>query len=281
MTDTAFGNLVLGLAGLALVRRWYEPGAVEERTRLLDLAHRFESDDLLNFGFATPEMSVEEGYTAWAPGYDGVNAMIAAEEAVMKPRLAELFASGAAALDAGCGTGRHAATLSALGYQVVGVDATEAMLEIARSKVASADFRQGVFEALPVDDDSVDLVTSALAVCHAQELSPVFEEFARVLRPGGRLLISDPHPSAATTGGQAFFPGDGFDLPFVRNRQHPVSAYVTALIGAGFRIDACVELPYDDAVLAVNPTSEFFPEVTTQALHGLPFVLIWEATLDR
>ena len=280
MTTTAFGNYVLGLAGLGLLRRWYSGEVDDQRDALVDLAATYHDNQVLNFVFATPEVDTVDGYTAWAPGYDGVNPMILAEEAAVTPRLTELFEPGMVALDAGCGTGRHAATLAEIGYDVIGTDLTPAMLEIAHAKVPNADFRHGAFESLPVDDDSVDLVTSALAVCHAVDLDVVFAEFARVLKPGGRVVISDPHPTSGQLGGQAFFSADdSFDLPWVRNRAHLVSDYVQAMIAAGFRIDDLTELLYDDAVIEINPTYGFFPTIATDALHGMPFVIIWEATL--
>ena len=281
MTDTAFGNYLLGIAGLSLVRRWYDGEAPARRDRLVEMAAKFaDDDDLLNFSFATPEMAPREGYTRWAETYDDDNPMITAEEAIVTPRLRELVEPGAVALDAGCGTGRHAATLAELGFEVIGTDLTPAMLDVARTKVPSADFREGAFEALPVDDASVDLVTSALAVCHAPDLAPVFSEFARVLRPGGRVLISDPHPTSGHFGGQAFFAGEDFSMPFVRNHAHPISEYIGAMHGAGFRLESMTEIPYDAATIETNPGYQFYPEAMMAALDGLPFIVIWEAALD-
>jgi len=281
MAETAFGSYVLGLAGLGLLRRWYHDDADTARQRLLDITAGYEANEVLNFSFATPELEMRDGYTQWSATYDnGENPMILAEEAVVLPRLQELFAPGAVALDAGCGTGRHAESLADIGYQVIGTDLTPAMLELARVKVPSADFREGLFEALPVEDESVDLITSALAVCHAEDLDAVFAEFARVLRPGGRVLISDPHPSGGNLGGQAFFQGEGNDRPFVRNRAHPLSSYVAAMIGSGFRIENLIELPYSDQVVQALPSHPFFPEITEAGLEGLPFIVIWEASLD-
>lgn len=280
MTKTTFGNYVLGLAGLSLIRRWYHAEAVDHRRPLVELAGQLDDHDLLTFSFATPEMAARDGYTAWSDSYDGDNPMIAAEEAIVTPRMAQIYEPGAVALDAGCGTGRHAATLAEIGYQVIGTDLTPAMLDVARAKVPGADFREGTFEDLPVDDGSVDLVTSALAVCHATDLAVVFAEFARVLKPGGRVIVSDPHPTFGLLGGQAFFQGEGFDLPFVRNHAHPLSDYVTAMISAGFTINSMVELPYDQTALVSNPTYRFFPDVVAGGLEGLPFVVIFEASLS-
>ena len=88
-------------------------------------------------------------WNGWAEHYDDNNPMIAAEECVVTPRLAELFTPGAAALDAGCDTGRHSAALADMSYHVIGTDLTPAMLNIARAKVPAAEFREGLFENLP------------------------------------------------------------------------------------------------------------------------------------
>ncbi|MBA3281215.1 MAG: class I SAM-dependent methyltransferase [Acidimicrobiia bacterium] len=89
-----------------------------------------------------------------------------------------------AALDAACGTGWNAAHPEELGYEVIGVDATEAMLEVARNKVSRATFRLGNLESLPVADASVDVITCSLALTHVAEITPAIAEMARVRGPG-------------------------------------------------------------------------------------------------
>lgn len=281
MTTTSLGSYVLGLAGLGLLRRWYDEDAADHRNRLVEIAGQYDASDILQFSFATPELDVETGYTQWSEKYDGPgNSMIDAEESVMKPRIAALHEPGMTALDAGCGTGRHAAELLSVGYEVIGTDATEPMLAIARDKLPNAEFRHGSFEALPLEDDSIDLITSGLAVCHATDLDVVFAEFARVLKPGGHVLISDPHPTAGLLGGQAFFQGEGFDLPYIRNQAHPLSTYVAAMTAHGFVIDSLTELPFPEAAVVSNPSYEFYPDVTRSSMLGIPFVVVWEATLS-
>jgi SAM-dependent methyltransferase len=98
-----------------------------------------------------------------------------------------------AALDAACGTGRHSGYLSGLGHQMTGVDSSPDMLAQARKRVPAARFLAGDLHRLPVRAQAADLVVCALALTHVPALAPVLAEFARVLQPGGHLVISDIH----------------------------------------------------------------------------------------
>jgi demethylmenaquinone methyltransferase / 2-methoxy-6-polyprenyl-1,4-benzoquinol methylase len=103
---------------------------------------------------------------------------------------------GMTVLDVGCGTGvlgAHARRLVGPTGRVIALDASHGMLGIARGK-RGLEAVQAAAERLPFADASMDFVVMGYALRHLERLDPVFAEFARVLRPGGRLLMLELLP---------------------------------------------------------------------------------------
>ena len=106
---------------------------------------------------------------------------------------------GQTVLDLGCGTGLDlllAAEKVGPNGAVIGVDMTDALLEKARTNIsasgfANAEVRKGYIEALPVDSDAVDWVISNCVINLSPQKQKVFAEIARVLKPGGRMIVAD------------------------------------------------------------------------------------------
>ena len=99
--------------------------------------------------------------------------------------------------DLGCGTGQFAATIAPYVRQVVAVDESAAMLDAARGRLAPLDgveLRQGALEALPLADGEADLAVLLLVLHHLAEPATALAEAARVVKPGGRLLVVDMMP---------------------------------------------------------------------------------------
>lgn len=96
--------------------------------------------------------------------------------------------------DLGAGTGALAARLAPMASRVVAVDRSEEMLATARVRLEAAsnvDLRHGDLEALPLEDDELDLAILALVLHYVVDPARVLEETARALRPGGKLLLLD------------------------------------------------------------------------------------------
>ena len=97
--------------------------------------------------------------------------------------------------DLGCGAGHVAALVAPFVGRVIGVDASPAMLAAAADAVpANVDLRQGTLEALPIGDAEIDLALLVLVLHHVPDPARAVAEAARVLRPGGRLIIVDMQP---------------------------------------------------------------------------------------
>lgn len=97
-------------------------------------------------------------------------------------------------LDVGCGTGLLLATLaeSIPGARLSGVEPSSGMLAVARERLGgSAKLAQGPAEALPFPDGHFDVVVSTSAFHYFRQPRTAVREMSRVLRPGGRLVISD------------------------------------------------------------------------------------------
>lgn len=99
--------------------------------------------------------------------------------------------------DLGCGTGALLSALAQSVGHVIGVDASDEMLAAARARTAGLDnveLRRGSLEALPIDEATLDAATMMLVLHHVPAPAAAIAEAARVLKPGGRLLLVDMSP---------------------------------------------------------------------------------------
>jgi SAM-dependent methyltransferase len=293
---------LLALEGAALLRSFVEesePGfgraRVAEMRRLLAMA------ELDVEPVAAERVPATDGYRVWSRTYDEPgNGLFPAEEAAVHGILADL--KPGVVLDAACGTGRHSEWLAARGHRVIGVDGSPEMLARARRKVPGADFRAGPLERLPLPDASVDAVVCALALTHVRDLRPVFAEFARVLRPGGDLVISDVAQEWIAMGSVPRVRLDDGRPALTPGHRHRTSDYLGAALPAGLRVVSCDE-PRQGPVVPLNagadlPAGEtpagdpgpweqwpwslagMLPHVWEAVTGGVPLMIIWHFRRD-
>jgi SAM-dependent methyltransferase len=155
---------------------------------------------------------------------------------------------GLRVLDAACGPGVYAERLVADGATVVGFDASEGMVERARARLggtATID-RLRIDEPLPYADASFDRVVCTLAIHYSNDRRATFREFHRVLRPGGRAVVSTQNPFVdwLRKGGSYFRTQQETDVwPTERGEvavtfwHEPLSALCGAATATGFVLD--------------------------------------------
>ena len=232
---------LLGLEGIALLRGW--AGDFDEafvRARLAEVRSLVDDPALADHpGIRLARGDTQAAYRAWASSYDQPNALFDVDEPVLFEILDGLPPGDA--VDAACGTGRLARHLVDTGHTVVGVDSSPDMLAVARGNLPDTDFRLGDLHALPVDDASTDLVVSGLALAHVPDLGPVFAELARVLRPGGSVVVSDAHPELVFRGSVVTAPGPNGEPGLAATYRHPVGDFVRAALAAGLQVRRCEE----------------------------------------
>jgi SAM-dependent methyltransferase len=96
---------------------------------------------------------------------------------------------GARCLDVGCGAGLAAQLAAQRGARVAGIDASAALLEIARERVPAGDFRRGDLEALPFEDATFDIVTGFNSFQFAGNPIAALSQARRVAKTGGTIAI--------------------------------------------------------------------------------------------
>ncbi|MFL5575283.1 MAG: class I SAM-dependent methyltransferase [Gemmatimonadaceae bacterium] len=189
---------------------------------------------------------VARAYDRWAASYDADrNATRDLDAEVV--RRAPLAVAGRDVLEIGCGTGKNTAWLAERARGVVALDFSPGMLARARERVSRLEARgvahrvsflhHDVREPWPVPGAAVDVVVGNLVLEHVEALAPVFAEVARVLRPGGQLLLCELHPERQRRGAQAHFTDAATGgTVHVTAHRHTVSEYVNGGIAAGLTL---------------------------------------------
>jgi SAM-dependent methyltransferase len=177
--------------------------------------------------------------------------------------------AGKRVLDAGCGPGIYAEELVARGAEVVGFDASGRMVELARERLGGrAEISQANLEEplAWLQDDSFDLVVSALTMDYVENWNVPLAEFYRVLKPAGRLVFSVEHPTfkfieQVHEGEGSYFETAlggmewrGFaERVWMPSYRRPLGVMVDAILGAGFVFGGMLEPRPDERFREADP----------------------------
>lgn len=156
------------------------------------------------------------------------------------------------ALDVGCGEGRFCRILAAEGIATTGIDPTARLLDAARARDPQGSYLQARAEALPLPDASFDLVVSYLTLIDIDDYAAAIAEMARMLRPGGSLLIANLNSfstagdwAAEGTAATGYLIDNYLDSRaewqswngiLIRNWHRPFHLYMQALLQNGLRL---------------------------------------------
>ncbi len=190
-------------------------------------------------------------------------------------------------LDAGCGPGNHAAWLAGRDARVTALDRSAEMLKLTAAnlpsdaRIVQADLSRPL---VGLEDDSFDVILSSLTLHYVEDLSVPFSEFARVARPGARLVFSMHHPynDLALHPRQDYFEmvevsetwtlsdGVSFDVRFYARS---LTEILEPLVRAGWcRYEILEPLP-------VSKCQQHFPEQHARIRARPPFLFV-RATLE-
>jgi len=230
------------------VNAWYVLAQGDSGALVRDLLRRIDADDPVLAAdrrgaarvLAQRAREASEKFRSTGADWDEMRALDLPAAAV-EAELLRLLGSGTLgrALDIGTGTGRLLEVLAPNVASGLGIDASRAMLALARVRLAKPEFahlsvRLADMYALPLHDASFDLVLLQMVLHYAEDAAAAIAEARRVLAPGGRLLVVDVAPHSRSE---------------LRERMaHRALGFsdddMTGLLaGAGLRADAAVSVP--------------------------------------
>ncbi|MEE9288782.1 MAG: class I SAM-dependent methyltransferase [Bacteroidota bacterium] len=213
-------------------------------------------------------LDARQGYDLWSETYDATpNPVVSLDERVT-PAVVQAE-RGERILDAGCGTGRYFSEFLKANSEVVGLDFSFGMLEIAHRnyrniRLVLADLQR----PWPFRDGIFDAVVCALVGEHLEQLPLVLGEMQRVLHREGRVVFSVYHPEMAAAGIEANFQKDRIEYRLGAIR-HTSGDYTQAFQQAGFVDISVREFSGDEQLVESVPEARKY--------LGFPLLLLLQA----
>jgi ubiquinone/menaquinone biosynthesis C-methylase UbiE len=192
-------------------------------------------------------MNIRDAYNEWSSTYDSdSNRTRDLDERVLRQHFSGF--SGGIALEIGCGTGKNTTFLSQNCAQVLALDFSEAMLRNTQEKVTASNTLLCLADLTypwPIPMALVDWVVCDLVLEHIADLSSIYSEAFRCLKPGGRFLISELHPFRQYQGTKANFQTTSTHIE-IQAFVHHISDLLGAGRSSGFAIEDLQEWWHPD-----------------------------------
>jgi SAM-dependent methyltransferase len=217
-----------------------------------------------------PIRSVREGYGEWAATYEDI------VQDAMDLRLLERIQSVAwdriqEGADLACGTGRIGVWLKQHGAAALdGVDLTAEMLEGARAKGVYRQLVIGDMRDTPLQAAAYDLVTVSLADEHLPDVRPLYQEAARIARPGGCFVLVGYHPYFMLSGIPTHYHSASGEPVTIETYVHLTSDHVQAALTAGWSLREMHEGLIDEEWLAAKPKWRQYEH------RPISFAMVWQ-----
>ncbi|HYY17714.1 MAG TPA: methyltransferase domain-containing protein [Streptosporangiaceae bacterium] len=243
------------------------------------------STRLVSFSGDSADPPGVNDYDGFAEGYAASNENNLVNAYYGRPAMLALAGdvTGRRILDAGCGAGPLLAELRDRGAIVTGIDKSAGMLEVARRRLGDdADLQATELgRPLPFPDGTFDDVTASLVLHYLEDWGPALAELRRVLKSGGRLIVSVDHPFAenlwhreaglepdyfATYDYRTEWTVDG-QSAVLRFWTRPLHAMTDAFTAAGFRISVISE-----PAVAPGTPRELLPDKISDSRRLLCFL---------
>ncbi|MEC3915214.1 class I SAM-dependent methyltransferase [Nocardia sp. CDC160] len=153
--------------------------------------------------------------------------------------------AGKVVLEAGSGEGYGANMIADVAAQVIGLDYDDSAVAHVRAKYPRVEMIQGNLAELPLDDASVDIVVNFQVIEHLWDQAQFLRECLRVLRPGGKLLISTPNRIT-------FSPGRDTPLNPFHTRELNAAEMTELLVEAGFGVELMAGIFHGPELVALD-----------------------------
>jgi len=217
-----------------------------------------------------PTVSVREGYRAWVPSYETTvqdemdRVLFETLESVVWPAVER-------AADLGCGTGRTGAWLRGRGVaRLDGIDVTPEMLAVAQDRKIYDRLYQADIGATGLDSGVYDAVTTCLVDEHLRDLSPLYREASRLMRPGAAFVLVGYHPYFIMASGiPTHFDDKAGESLAIETYVHLFSDHVAAARSADLALVELRERLVDDRWIALKPRWEPYRN------HPVSFAMVW------